>query len=103
MLNDFCDKKRPYICQMPSLQTRQSPICPSGFTYYKDKCFFRGSKTVTYDEAEEECAYRGSFIFTPKERASYAFIQAFGKQEKIGDIFLGLNFTTNDTSAPVIY
>ena len=82
-----------------SLSEPRSQQCPDGFIAYKTECYFHSKEKGDYDSAEINCALRGSRILAIKERATYHFIQAFAISQKIGNFFLGLNFTTGDVTA----
>ena len=58
---------------------------------------------TNYDEAEMSCAFNGSRLLAIKDRATFEFIRAFAIANKIGDIFLGMNFTTGDPNNPIVY
>ena len=86
-----------------SLKEPHLQPCPDNFIAYKNECFFHSFIKGDYDTGEMNCAYRGSKMVAIKDRATYQFIKAWAKANKFGDFFLGLNFTTNDTEAPVKY
>ena len=103
--NKDCKGKGSYVCMTPSLDhdQPQNQLCPRGFVPYKKDCYARGRKLANYDEAEKSCAFNGSRILAIKDRATYEFIRAFSVSQRIGDIYLGMNFTTGDSENPIIY
>ena len=77
--------------------------CPDHFIAYKSQCFYHSSSKGDYDAGELNCAVRGSRMVAIKDRGTYQFIRAWSMKNKFGDVFLGFNFTTDDTEAPVKY
>ena len=77
--------------------------CPDGFISYKTECYYHSKEKGDYDSAEINCALRGSRIIAIKDRATFHFIQAYASSKRMGDFFLGLNFTTGDVTTPVKY
>ena len=104
LVNINCALELPYLCLTPSLDHgSQEPPCPRDFVPYKDKCFGRSEKReLTYDQAEEACAFNGSIIFAPRDRGSFHFVRAMGAGKGIGDFYLGFNWTTGDPARPVV-
>ena len=86
-----------------SLKEPHLQPCPEHFIAYKSECFFHSDSKGDYDTGEVNCAFRGSQMVAIKDRATYQFIRAWAMASKFGDFFLGLNFTTNDTLAPIKY
>ena len=103
LINDECDVKKAFVCVAESLEEPHSQQCPDGFIAYKAECYYHSKEKGDYDSAEINCALRGSRILAIKDRATYHFIQSFASSQKIGNFFLGLNFTTGDVTAPVKY
>ena len=101
--NKDCKEKRSYICMTASLDQPHSHQCPRGFVSYKKECYARGRTVANYDQAEESCAFNGSRMLAIKDRATYEFIRAFGISKKMGDIYLGMNYTTGEPENPIIY
>ena len=87
----------------PNLKIREQKLCPANFVAYKGSCYFHGPIPGDYDHCEEQCAKVGSRVITIKERATYQFIRAWASAYKFGNIYLGLNFTNNQTDAHAMY
>ena len=104
LINANCFLELPYICLTPARdQGNQEPPCPRDFVPYKGECFGRSERReLTYDEAEEACAFNGSIIFAPRDRASFHFVRAMGAGKGVGDFYLGFNWTTGDPARPVV-
>ena len=97
---DQCGNKRHYICRG---KYSDHPPCPDQFISYKSECFYHSPSKEDYDAGELNCAIRGARMIAIKDRATYQFIQAWAIASKFGNFFLGLNFTTNETNAPIKY
>ena len=85
---------------LPNLKTREQKLCPEKFTAYKGSCYYHGKEVPgDFDHNEHECAKVGSRLITIKERATYQFIRAWAIRNRMGDFYLGINFTYN----PIYY
>ena len=96
---DSCKSKRRFICQLPAHFVEEDRVCPFAFRLYKNKCIYDGfgSGRAKYNmrEAMELCASRGSIVLPIKDEAMYNFVRIWAGKEKLGDLFLGMNFSSS--------
>ena len=96
---DSCKSKRRFICQQPANYVEEIRSCPFKFRLYKNKCIYDGfaSGRTKYNmsEAMKQCAARGSIVLPIKNEAMYNFVRIWAVAEKLGDLFLGMNFSSS--------
>lgn len=103
MVNADCEEKRSFMCMSEDLKNYHKSLCPKNFIRYKNECYYHSIEKGDYNKSELLCAEKASRVVTIKDRATFQFIRSWAKGQKIKDFFLGLNYTTGDTSAPVKY
>jgi hypothetical protein len=86
-----------------SVEETHINLCPKSFIRYKNDCYYHSSVVGDYNSSELNCAARGSRIIAIKDRATYQFIRMWAAQNKFGDFFLGLNYTTGNPDVPIRY
>ena len=86
-----------------SLDQPHIPDCPKSFIKYKNECYYHSFQKGDYNKSEILCAERASRVVTIKDRATFEFIRMWSKENKFGNFYLGVNYTTGDSLHPVQY
>ncbi|XP_026181160.1 ladderlectin-like isoform X2 [Mastacembelus armatus] len=68
------------LCALLALDTAQGqcgdkPACPSGWTDYKDRCFFYVPKVTSWPAAQKNCQSLGANLASVRDKDEYAAIQ----------------------------
>ncbi|XP_026181490.1 ladderlectin-like isoform X1 [Mastacembelus armatus] len=68
------------LCALLALDTAQGqcgdkPACPSGWTEYKDRCFFYVPKLTSWPDAQKNCQSLGANLASVRDKDEYAAIQ----------------------------
>ena len=91
------------MCMTKSLEENHEDLCPKNFYRYKDNCYYHSIDKGDYNASEQICAKKASRVVTIKDRATFQYIRALAWDEKLGNFYLGLNFSTGDPSSPIKY
>ncbi|XP_026181972.1 lactose-binding lectin l-2-like [Mastacembelus armatus] len=68
------------LCALLALDTAQGqcgdkPACPSGWTEYKDRCFFYVPKVTSWPDAQKNCQSLGGNLASVRDKDEYGAIQ----------------------------